>query len=103
MGCLQNTVCLSLEFGMPTVASVPYSILLAFANLLAVAADTEHTFKGPRRSRRTSPTPRHSPVPLQLLLPLLVVLLPPLLSRRRRRRRTWLLLPTSSTPVTTTK
>jgi len=43
--CLKNTVCLSFEFNMPTVASVPYSILLAFANLLAVAAETEHTFK----------------------------------------------------------
>jgi len=43
--CIKNTVCISLECGMPTVASVPYSILLSFANLLAVAAETEHTFK----------------------------------------------------------
>merc|ERR1711924_481936 len=43
--CLQNTVCLSFELNMPTVASVPYSILLAFANLLAVAAETEYTFQ----------------------------------------------------------
>jgi large subunit ribosomal protein LP0 len=43
--CIKNTVAISLEFGMPTVASVPYSILLSFANLLAVAAETEHTFK----------------------------------------------------------
>merc|ERR1712159_24911 len=43
--CIKNTVALSLEFKMPTVASVPYSILLSFANLLAVAAETEHTFK----------------------------------------------------------
>jgi len=42
---IKNTVCVSLELNMPTVASVPYSILLAFANLLAVAAETEHTFK----------------------------------------------------------
>lgn len=43
--CLKQTACVSLELGMPTVASVPYSILLAFTNLLAVAADTEFTFK----------------------------------------------------------
>merc|ERR1711907_835967 len=43
--CLKKTACVSITLGMPTVASVPYSILLAFANLLAVAAETEHTFK----------------------------------------------------------
>jgi len=42
---IKNTVCVSFALNMPTVASVPYSILLAFANLLAVAAETEHTFK----------------------------------------------------------
>lgn len=43
--CLKQTACVSIVLNMPTVASVPYSILLAFANLLAVAAETEHTFK----------------------------------------------------------
>lgn len=43
--CLQETAKVSLVLGMPTVASVPYSILLAFSNLLAVAAETEFTFK----------------------------------------------------------
>merc|ERR1712167_462706 len=42
--CLKQTACISIELNMPTVASVPYSILLAFSNLLAVAADTEFTF-----------------------------------------------------------
>merc|ERR1719502_487139 len=42
---VKNTAILSMECNMPTVASVPYSILLAFANLLAVAAETEFTFK----------------------------------------------------------
>jgi len=42
---IKNTVAVSFECSMPTVASVPYSILLSFANLLAVAAETEHTFK----------------------------------------------------------
>merc|ERR1712196_302797 len=42
---IKNTVALSFECSMPTVASVPYAILLSFANLLAVAAETEHTFK----------------------------------------------------------
>lgn len=43
--CLKQTACVSLVLNIPTVASVPYSILLAFSNLLAVAAETEHTFK----------------------------------------------------------
>jgi large subunit ribosomal protein LP0 len=42
---IKKTAILSMELNMPTVASVPYSILLAFANLLAVAAETEFTFK----------------------------------------------------------
>lgn len=42
---VKNTAVISIELGMPTVASVPYSVLLAFANLLAVAAETEYTFK----------------------------------------------------------
>jgi large subunit ribosomal protein LP0 len=43
--CLKNTAIISMECNMPTVASVPYSILLAFANLLAVAAETDFNFK----------------------------------------------------------
>ena len=42
---VKNTVAISLELGLPTVASVPYSILLAFSNLLAVAAASDVTFK----------------------------------------------------------
>ena len=36
---------MSIETGLPTIASVPYSILLGFANLLAIAVETEYTFK----------------------------------------------------------
>jgi len=43
--CLKQTACISLMTNQPTVASVPYSILIAFANLLAVAVETEFTFK----------------------------------------------------------
>jgi len=43
--CLKQSACLSIELNMPTVVSVPYSILLAFTNCLAVAADTEFSFK----------------------------------------------------------
>lgn len=43
--CLRNTAAVSLELGMPTVASVPYSVLLAFSNLLALAVQTEFSFK----------------------------------------------------------
>merc|ERR1712028_299161 len=41
---LGNFAALSLETGLPTVASVPYSIVLAFKNLLAIAAETDYTF-----------------------------------------------------------
>lgn len=42
---IKNVAAVSTETGLPTVASVPYSILLGFANLLAVAVETEYTFK----------------------------------------------------------
>merc|ERR1711907_202865 len=42
---IKNIACVSLMLNQPTVVSVPYSILLAFSNLLAVAAATEFTFK----------------------------------------------------------
>jgi len=41
---IRNVAALSLETGLPTVASVPYSIVLAFKNLLAIAAETDYTF-----------------------------------------------------------
>jgi len=41
---IKNVAAVSVETGLPTVASVPYSILLGFANLLAVAVETEYTF-----------------------------------------------------------
>lgn len=49
LGCMaagiKNVAAVSLATGVPTVASVPYSILLGFANLLAIAVETEYTFK----------------------------------------------------------
>jgi large subunit ribosomal protein LP0 len=42
---IKNVAAVSVELEMPTVASVPYSILLGFANLLAIAVETEYTFK----------------------------------------------------------
>lgn len=42
---VKNVASVSLATGIPTIASVPYSILLAFGNLLAVAVETEYTFK----------------------------------------------------------
>jgi len=42
---IKNVAAVSIETGLPTVASVPYSILLGFANLLAVAVETDYTFK----------------------------------------------------------
>jgi large subunit ribosomal protein LP0 len=42
---IKNVAAVSVELEMPTIASVPYSILLGFANLLAIAVETEYTFK----------------------------------------------------------
>jgi len=41
----KNVAAVSIELGMPTAVSVPYSLLMAFSNLLAVAAETDFTFK----------------------------------------------------------
>jgi len=40
-----NVACVSLSIGYPTVASVPHSIVNGFKNLLAIAAETDITFK----------------------------------------------------------
>lgn len=40
-----NIACVSLSIGYPTVASVPHSIINGFKNLLAIAAETDITFK----------------------------------------------------------
>jgi len=42
-GC-KNVAALSIQLGRPTVVSVPYSILLAFKNLLAMSVATEYNF-----------------------------------------------------------
>lgn len=41
----RNVAAVSMEIGYPTIAAVPYSIVLAFQNLLAVTAETDYTFK----------------------------------------------------------
>merc|ERR1712010_406042 len=41
---IKNVAAISVSTGLPTVASVPYSILLGFANLLAIAVETDYTF-----------------------------------------------------------
>lgn len=40
-----NIACVSLSIGLPTLASVPHSISRAYKNILAIALDTEVTFK----------------------------------------------------------
>lgn len=43
--CLRNAACVSIGLGkFPTVASVPYSIMIAFANMLAVACELDFSF-----------------------------------------------------------
>jgi len=42
---MQNIACVSIETSMPTIVSVPYSILIAFSQLLAIADQTSFSFK----------------------------------------------------------
>jgi large subunit ribosomal protein LP0 len=42
---VKNIAAVCIECEMPTMASVSYSILLAYANLLAVACETDYSFK----------------------------------------------------------
>jgi len=42
---VQNIAAISLEIGYPTMASIPHSIVNAFKNFLAMAAETDITFK----------------------------------------------------------
>jgi large subunit ribosomal protein LP0 len=42
---IRNVAMVSLETGCPTIASVPYSILIAFSNLVAVAVETSYEFE----------------------------------------------------------
>merc|ERR1711959_472128 len=42
---VRNIAAASMELNYPTIAAVPYSIVLAFQNLLAVTAETDYTFK----------------------------------------------------------
>merc|ERR1712167_327623 len=44
-GC-RNVAAISIMLNTPTTVSVPYSILLAFRNLLAMSATTDHEFEG---------------------------------------------------------
>jgi len=43
---VRNVAALSIQLGMPSVVSVPYTVLLAFKNLLAVSVATDFDFKG---------------------------------------------------------
>jgi len=45
MAGVTNIACVSLAIGYPTIASVPHSIANGFKNLLAIAAETEISFK----------------------------------------------------------
>jgi len=42
---VRNIAAVSMEVSYPTIAAVPYSIVMAFQNLLAVTAETDYTFK----------------------------------------------------------
>lgn len=42
---VRNVASVSLEIGVPTAASAPHSIINGFKNLLAIAAETDITFK----------------------------------------------------------
>lgn len=42
---VQNVAAVSLQLGIPTVASLPHSIINGFKNVLAISVETEYTFK----------------------------------------------------------
>jgi large subunit ribosomal protein LP0 len=46
---VKQVAALSIMTGQPTLVSVPYSILLAFRNLLAVSVATEYEFEGSKK------------------------------------------------------
>lgn len=46
---VRNVACISLAIGYPTAASAPHSIVNGFKRLLAVAAETDYTFKEAER------------------------------------------------------
>jgi len=46
---LTNVAALSLKIGHPTVASVPYSVINAFANLIAISLQTDYAFPAGER------------------------------------------------------
>jgi large subunit ribosomal protein LP0 len=43
---VRNVAAVSIQLGMPSVVSVPFTVLLAFKNLLAVSVATDFNFKG---------------------------------------------------------
>merc|ERR1712094_86451 len=49
-GC-RNVAAISIVLNTPTTVSVPYSILLAFRNLLAMSAATDHEFEGSKQMK----------------------------------------------------
>jgi len=43
---VRNLACISLQVGIPTIASLPHSLARGYKNVLAVALATEYTFPG---------------------------------------------------------
>merc|ERR1712118_46694 len=88
--CLRNTACVSLELGMPTVASVPYSILLASATCWLSPQRQSSPSRKQKKSKPTSKIQVPSHRQLVLLRQLALLLLPQeqqLLSRKSLRKR----------------
>jgi len=48
---VRNIACVSLAIGYPTAASAPHSLVNGFKRLLAVAAETDYTFKEAERTK----------------------------------------------------
>jgi len=48
---VRNVACVSLAIGYPTAASAPHSLVNGFKRLLAVAAETDYTFKQAERTK----------------------------------------------------
>jgi large subunit ribosomal protein LP0 len=48
---VRNIACVSLAIGYPTAASAPHSLVNGFKRLLAIAAETDYTFKEAERTK----------------------------------------------------
>merc|ERR1711988_1426717 len=92
---VRNVAALSIQLGMPSVVSVPYTVLPPSRTCSQSLSPLTSISRAARRSRPTSRIllPSHSLLALlHLVVALLLLLLLQPLSWRKRKRKKWLLL-----------